>query len=133
MDGDTFIRMGVMQPDTIGVTLEQFPDVLFICRIPNCTEPEHIIEETVERIFPKTVFYKILSFGPGSKNPETTCRQLKTVNVTRGFISSDKEVKSCKGEKIMLERNGSILIVCSENTDLYAVNGFLENTGAIDT
>lgn len=127
MDGDFFIRIGKIQPDTIGVELEQFPDVLFICGIPDCTEPEHIIEKTLERIWPKDVFFDRLSFGPDSK----TSRQLRIVNVTRGFIGSDKSVATGRGEKIIFERNGTVLIVCSKNPDISKVNNFLKMTGAI--
>jgi hypothetical protein len=129
--GESILRIGKMQPDTIGVELDDFPGVLFVCRVPDCTDPESIIEETLGTLFFNIEVDNALSFGPGSKNPEKSNRWFRAVNITRGFVGDDKKVALGKGKKIILERNGSILIVSSESPNMLEVNNFLRTTGAI--
>ena len=125
IDGERFLRIGKMQSDTIGVELNDFLGVLFICRIPNCTDPKSILEQTLGRLFVNIELDDALSFGPNTKNPEKSNRWFRTVKVTRGFIGGDDQVAMGKGEKIILERNGSMLIVCAENPNIPEVDSFL--------
>ena len=114
-----------MQSDTIGVELIDFPGVLFICKVPNCTDPKGILEQTLGRLWVNIELDDTLSFGPNSKNPEKSNRWLEIVRVTRGFVGSDDQVAIGRGEKIILERNGSMLIVCAENPNIPEVDSFL--------
>ncbi len=129
--GENVLRIGKMQSNTIGVELVDFPGVLFVCRAPDCADPKSIIEETLGTLFFNIEIDNALSFGPDSKNPEKNNRWFRAVNITRGFVGDDKKVALCKGKKIILERNGSILIVSSENPNVLEVNNFLRITGAI--
>jgi len=114
-----------MQSDTIGVELNDFPGVLFICRVPNCTDPKSILEQTLGRLFVDIELDDALAFGPDTKNPEKSSRWFRTVRVTRGFVGSDDQVAVGKGEKIILETKGLILIVSAEKPNIFEVDSFL--------
>jgi len=125
LNGESFLRIGKMQSDTIGVELNDFPGILFICKVPNCADPKGILEQTLGKLFVDIELDDALDFGPDTKNPEKSSRWLRIVRVTRGFVGSDDRVAIGKGEKIILERNGSILIVCAENPNISEVDSFL--------
>jgi len=128
LKGESFLRIGKMQSDTIGVELNDFPGVLFVCKVPNCTDSKSILEQTLGRLFVDIELDDALSFGPNTKNQEKSNRWLRIVRVTRGFVGSDDWVAMGKGEKIILERNGSMLIVCAENPNIFEVDSFLRLT-----
>jgi len=125
LKGESFLRIGKMQSDTIGVELNDFPGVLFICRVPNCTDPKSILEQTLGRLFVDIELDDALAFGPDTKNPEKSSRWFRTVRVTRGFVGSDEQVAVGKGEKIILETKGLILIVSAEKPNIFEVDSFL--------
>jgi len=125
LKGESFLRIGKMQSDTIGVELNDFPGVLFICRVPNCTDPKSILEQTLGRLFVDIELDDALAFGPDTKNPEKSSRWFRTVRVTRGFVGSDDQVAVGKGEKIILETKGLILIVSAEKPNIFEVDSFL--------
>jgi len=125
LKGESFLRIGKMQSDTIGVELNDFPGVLFICRVPNCTDPKSILEQTLGRLFVDIELDDALAFGPDTKNPEKSNRWFRTVRVTRGFVGSDDQVAVGKGEKIILETKGLILIVSAEKPNIFEVDSFL--------
>ena len=125
LKGESFLRIGKMQSDTIGVELNDFPGVLFICRVPNCTDPKSILEQTLGRLFVNIELDDAFSFGPNTKNPEKSNRWFRTVKVTRGFVGSDDQVAVGKGEKIILETKGLILIVSAEKPNIFEVDSFL--------
>lgn len=125
LKGESFLRIGKMQSDTIGVELNDFPGVLFICRVPNCTDPKSILEQTLGRLFVDIELDDALAFGPDTKNPEKSNRWFRTVRVTRGFVGSDDRVAVGKGEKIILETKGLILIVSAEKPNIFEVDSFL--------
>jgi len=125
LKGESFLRIGKMQSDTIGVELNDFPGVLFICRVPNCTDPKSILEQTLGRLFVDIELDDALAFGPDTKNPEKSSRWFRTVRVTRGFVGSDDRVAVGKGEKIILETKGLILIVSAEKPNIFEVDSFL--------
>jgi len=125
LKGESFLRIGKMQSDTIGVELNDFPGVLFICRVPNCTDPKSILEQTLGRLFVNIELDDAFSFGPNTKNPEKSNRWFRTVRVTRGFVGSDDQVAVGKGEKIILETKGLILIVSAEKPNIFEVDSFL--------
>jgi len=125
LSGESFLRIGKMQSDTIGVELNDFPGVLFICRVPNCTDPKSILEQTLGRLFVDIELDDALAFGPDTKNPEKSSRWFRTVRVTRGFVGSDDQVAVGKGEKIILETKGLILIVSAEKPNIFEVDSFL--------
>jgi hypothetical protein len=125
LEGESFLRIGKMQSDTIGVELNDFPGVLFICKVPNCTDPKSILEQTLGKLFVNIELDDVLSFGPNTKNKEKSSRWFRIVRVTRGFVGSDDQVAIGRGEKIILERNGSMLVICAENPNLSEVDSFL--------
>jgi len=131
LNRESFLRIGKMQSDTIGVELKEFPGILFICKVPNCTNPMSILEQTVGKLWVNIELDDALSFGPDSKNPEKSNRWFETIRVTRGFVGGDDQVAICKGEKLILERNGSMLIVSAENPNILEVDNFLKFTKAI--
>ena len=133
LNGESFLRIGKMQSDTIGVELKDFPGTLFICKVPNCTDPKSILEQTLGRLFVNVELDDALSFGPDSKNPEKSNRWFRTVNVTRGFVGNDNEVAIGKGEKIILERNGSMLVISAESPNILEVQNFLELLEAVSS
>jgi len=131
LKGGSFLRIGKTQSDTIGVELKEFPGVLFICKVPNCENPLRILKETVGKLWVNIELDDALSFGPGSKNPEKSNRWLETVTVTRGFVGEEEKVLKCEGEKLILERNGLMLIVSAESPNILEVDDFLKVTKAI--
>jgi hypothetical protein len=132
MDGNSFVRIGKMQSNTVGVELEGDEDlsgILFICSVPGCSDPKSIIQETLGSIFLNTDAAKIF---PDPKKIKKD-RWFRVVRVTRGFVGTNEEVAVGKGEVLIFEREGSILVVQKESPSALKLHDFLRVTNALNT